>query len=68
MSEYGPPCIDPTQENITPDKAHFMLYRDTYYSGCTNKINDNYTSGLYREVWGFNKVSEFKIFEDNGIL
>ena len=62
ISENGPPCIDSTQENATPNKDHFLMYVNDYFKSCETTIEGYQYNPLYREVQGFTKVSEFTLF------
>jgi len=63
MSEYGPPCVDEEETNVTPNKQYHQLLKDEYYEGCTTEIEGKTVNTEYRLVTGYTPVSEWTIFK-----
>ena len=69
MSEYGPPCVDDSENNVTPNKYYYKLLQSEYYQGCTTEIEGITISTEYRSVNNSEYVTEYTIFkQNNGIL
>jgi len=69
MSEYGPPCIDDHENNVTPNKYYYKLLQEEFYLGCTTVVEGITISTEYRPVKNYSIVTEYTIFEqNNGIL
>lgn len=71
MSEGGPPCMHSRtfrNNQISPAKVPYMLFKDTYYETCPQRVINGKTyntSTLYRPVTGFKPVSEWKMIYEN---
>lgn len=38
MSEYGAPCVNEEETNVTPDREYYQLLKDESYVGCVSEI------------------------------